>query len=187
MDINTLLQQLETSLFNFFSTSLVGFVVLILIVNNLMNRSKSTLIGAWLTNIMGVFFHEAAHAIVSLVLFAKPKRFSIIPKKMETKNGKAYVLGHVIFSNTKWYNAFPSAMAPLLLLFIAVFVENHFWDYFEKNFYSFLIYTYLLIVFIVNAIPSSQDFKVAFSNIIGVIFWVGIICFLPYLSQYILK
>lgn len=157
---------------------------MVLFVNNLMNRSNSTLIGAWITNIMGVFFHETAHALVGLTLNAKPTRFSIIPKKMETKAGKAYVLGHVIFGNTKWYNAFPSAMAPFLLLFIAVFIENHFWDYFEKSFYAFLIYTYLLIVFIVNAVPSSQDFKVAFSNIIGVVFWVIIISILLYLYKY---
>ncbi|WP_457748592.1 hypothetical protein [Sulfurimonas sp.] len=173
--------QISVELLSFITDSLVGFVALVLFVSSFIKRANHTLIGAWISNFLGVFFHELAHAVVGALLYAKPTNFVVIPKKIENNGETVYLLGHVDFKNLRWYNSFLSGMAPFLLLFIAGFIENNYWIYFEKNLLNYLLYVYLLVVFIVNAIPSSQDFKVSFGNILGIIFGVSIVLFLLFL------
>ena len=68
-----------------------------------------------LVNIPGTILHEMMHYIVGLVLNAHPCNFTIFPRK--SPDGY-YVMGSVGFRNVTFYNAIPSAMAPLLLLVI---------------------------------------------------------------------
>lgn len=161
--------------FFFISNSLVGFVTLVLIVASGIKRSNSNLFASWVANIIGTIFHELAHFIVGKILLAKPTNFSLIPHKIEESGKKYYVLGHVGFSKLNWFNSLPVAMAPLLLLLIAFYIENNYWNYFEYSFQNYIIFAYLLIVFILNAIPSRQDYKVAFDSIFGMLFWVTVI------------
>ena len=64
-----------------------------------------------LTMMPGVFLHELLHFLIGLITNAKPSSFSIIPNRIQA--------GSVSFSNITWYNAIPTALAPLLGLVIA--------------------------------------------------------------------
>ena len=66
-----------------------------------------------LAMVPGVFLHELLHFLVGLITNAKPSSFSIIPNRVKA--------GSVSFTNLAWYNAIPTALAPLLgLLFVSV-------------------------------------------------------------------
>ena len=162
-------------IYNFVLNNNIGFVALVLLIySNLVRSSYSSLLGAWVGNFIGVFFHELAHALVGLILGAKPVSFIIVPKKEKLENGRTlYTLGNVGFKNLNWFNTFPTAMAPLLLFFIAYMIELYYWDCLkEATLLSLFLYIYLLIVFIVNAIPSGVDFKtISGKGLIGVPLW----------------
>jgi hypothetical protein len=55
---------------------------------------------------------KALHGLVGLLLFAKPRSFSIVPKRQ----GDTWVLGSVGFANLNIWNAAPVAFAPVLML-----------------------------------------------------------------------
>lgn len=77
-------------------------------------------------------------------------------------------------------NKTPIALAPLLLLPLVVFNEglkSSYFNLFGEGIISILIYIFLLIIVIINSIPSSVDIKVAVLNI-GVIFWLIFFFFL---------
>src|SRR5574344_1788985 len=71
---------------------------------------------------LGTFFHASPHFLVVLILNAKPTSFTLFPKK---ENGY-YVMGSVGFRNICWYNAIPSAMAPLLLIIVGYMFNSYF-------------------------------------------------------------
>ena len=64
-----------------------------------------------LVMVPGVFLHELLHFLAGLITNAQPTSFSIIPNRIRA--------GSVSFSNVTWYNAIPTALAPLLGLVIA--------------------------------------------------------------------
>lgn len=158
-----------------FSNPLIFTCVVLCIYSFISKAREHSLIGAWCVNFLGVFFHELAHALVALLLNGKPTKFVILPKIIhEANGGKTYVLGHVDCKNIRWYNAFPIAMAPLLLLFFAFQLEKLYWEmpFVEHSLFFLFFYVYLQIIFVINAIPSSVDFQHAFKNPFGVILWV---------------
>jgi hypothetical protein len=59
-----------------------------------------------LVMLLPVFLHELLHFIVGAITNAKPNSFSIIPNRVKA--------GSVGFTNIRWYNAIPTALAPLL-------------------------------------------------------------------------
>lgn len=60
----------------------------------------------------GTFLHELLHFLVGAIMNARPSSFSIIPNRVK--------LGSVTFTNIRWYNAVPAALAPLLgLVFVS--------------------------------------------------------------------
>lgn len=75
-----------------------------------------------LVNIPGTFLHELMHYLVGSLLNARPVNFTIFPQR--NLDGD-YVMGSVGFSNITFYNAVPSAMAPLLLLPIAFYINRY--------------------------------------------------------------
>lgn len=80
---------------------------------------RSTRYSKWqlaLISFPGTAMHEALHGMVGLVLFAKPKSFSVFPKR----EGNTWVLGSVRFTNLNVWNAAPVAFAPLLMLGIGL-------------------------------------------------------------------
>jgi hypothetical protein len=65
----------------------------------------------------GTLCHELAHFSVGLLTNAEPVGMSVLPRRIK-KPGKGHnwELGSVSFANLRWYNAAPSALAPLLVL-----------------------------------------------------------------------
>lgn len=125
----------------------------------------------------GLFFlpstiiHEFLHFIVGFITFGKPTSFSVFPKKDENGN---YVLGQVQFKNIAFYNAIPTALAPILMFGILYYIDKIYWGFFEKDLLYFLLYAYINFTFISSGIPSGQDFKVAFGNFFGILFYIFI-------------
>lgn len=66
----------------------------------------------------GTVCHELAHFSVGLLTLAQPRSFSVIPRR----KGNEWLLGEVEFANLRWYNAAPTALAPVLILAIPVAV-----------------------------------------------------------------
>ena len=71
------------------------------------------------------------------------------------------MMGSVGFSNITFYNAVPSAMAPLLLLPIAFYINRYALPLMAPTFFNYILYVLLQTIIIENAIPSGADFKVA--------------------------
>ncbi len=84
-------------------------------------------------------------------------------------------MGQVGFSNLKFYNALPAAMAPLLLLLFAYLLDLRFFKILPFNFASYIVYLFLMTVLIENAMPSKMDFIQGFRFISGVILYAVII------------
>ncbi len=66
----------------------------------------------------GTLCHELAHFSVGLLTNAEPTAISLFPRR----KGKVWELGSVTFSNLRWYNAAPAALAPLLILLVPLAV-----------------------------------------------------------------
>jgi hypothetical protein len=62
----------------------------------------------------GTLCHELAHFCVGLLVGAEPTGLTIIPRR----TGRDWQLGSVTFANLRWFNAAPSALAPLLVLLV---------------------------------------------------------------------
>ena len=63
---------------------------------------------------VGTLCHELAHFSVGLLTNAEPTGLTIVPRR--TKHH--WELGSVTFANLRWYNAAPSALAPLLVVLV---------------------------------------------------------------------
>ena len=134
---------------------------LILLVIILMRFKYATYSSMWmsaLVNIPGTFLHELMHYLVGSLLNARPVNFTIFPQR--NLDGD-YVMGSVGFSNITFSNAVPSAMAPLLLLPIAFYINRYALPLMAPTFFNYILYVLLQTIIIENAIPSGADFKVA--------------------------
>jgi hypothetical protein len=114
------------------------------------------------------FFHEFAHFFIGLITFAKPVHFSLFPKN----EGNTLRLGEVKFANLNFFNSIPTALAPILLLVGLYYFDLYFAAYIKANILNLVLFIYVNFIFTSGGIPSSQDFKVAFSNVLGVVFWI---------------
>lgn len=68
----------------------------------------------FLLTLAGTICHELAHFLIGFVTCAGPSSISIIPRRA----GRHWKLGSVEFGNIRWYNAAPTALAPLAILAI---------------------------------------------------------------------
>lgn len=146
---------------------IVFFTILIL---QLKALSKKNRILTGTVYIIGTFFHELSHYLVACITtFSFPKSFSVIPKT-ENINGKTVTtLGYVEIYKSKIniFNAFLIGMSPLSLLVVAYYVAKYFFlqmPWIEFNFYTYLIYLFLITTLIINSVPSSEDFKISKHN-----------------------
>ncbi len=173
-------QELSHYAFNFFTQKPFGFTCLVVIVYAMVQKANHhSLFGSWIANLFGVFFHELVHALIGAFLYAKPNRFIIIPHSVSINNQPYYNLGRVEFENLRWFNAFPTSLAPLLLLPLAYYLEANYWNMpFVKHELSWLfLYVYLQIVLIINSIPSIIDFENAFKNPFSTALWVILVIY----------
>ena len=101
---------------------------------------------------------EAVHGLVGLLLFAKPRSFSIVPKRQ----GDTWVLGSVGFTNLNIWNAAPVAFCSS--------VDARFgWPLFQylmlpsfltSNYLIWLASGYVVACFLFSCMPSTTDFEV---------------------------
>lgn len=105
----------------------------------------------------GTICHELAHFFAGLATGARPTTFTVIPRR----SGRHWQLGSVTLSRLTWYNAAPSALAPLLLVFIplatAWFRTRGNWTYAPMD----LALTFVLAPQFLSFWPSSSDWKIA--------------------------
>jgi hypothetical protein len=161
------LTNLENIIYIVIQDNLLYFTILIsAIFGKLKESSKRSIFSAWIVALLGVFFHEVAHLLVSLLTFGKPSKFSIFPSKSVNKqNGKiSYTLGYVISCNIRWYNVFVVSMAPLLLLPLSFFIYKFFFIYIDENLYSYILYIFIIISLLFSSIPSNTDFANVFKS-----------------------
>jgi len=155
---------------NTLNTFINNRFLVILLVIILLKAKYSTYKSIWMTaliNIPGTFLHEMSHYLAGLLLNARPTGFNLLPFKRD----ESYVLGSVGFSHIRFYNAVPAALAPLLLLFAGYYFNEWFFAHAHISYISYTLYVLLQTIIIENAIPSSADFKIAFSCPLSVLFY----------------
>ena len=147
-------------------------ILLVIFLSRLKYKTYNSMFLTALVNIPGTFLHETAHFTVGLLLNARPTSFTLVPKKSLSGG---YTTGSVGFKNLRFYNALPSAMAPLLLLPVGYYFDSWLFSNYNLNIGNYIFYVLLQSIIIENALPSSTDFRVGFGNITGIVFY-GIIC-----------
>ena len=132
----------------------------------------------------GVILHEAAHNIVAFITFARPVDVNLIPIK--NPDG-GWTLGSVTCMNIRWYNAFPIAVAPLLLL-LTPYVTYKLLVGTPKMSDPLWIGAAVILNMIVthSAFPSRQDYIVASSKPAGAFIWLAGISYLVITNSYYL-
>ena len=89
----------------------IGYLAPSIVMGLLLLRFKGAM-AAQILQFTGVLIHESLHFIVGLLTMAQPSSISLIPKV----EGKRLVLGSVGFLGLTWFNAWITALAPLLAL-----------------------------------------------------------------------
>lgn len=156
---------------------LISLTFLLLLIHLFTNILRKYILLQILFNLPGTFFHEMAHFLVGILLMGKPINFSLIPKF----ENKQISLGSVSFSNLNFINTLPIALAPYLLLFFSVVLfisfSNILINTISINYWVFL-YSFIIYSTLISSIPSSQDWRVAFSNKVGLIFYLVLFYFI---------
>lgn len=93
---------------------LVPSVLLALLIRALSARHPFFL----LFRLAGTICHELAHFVAGVVTGARPSAFTVIPRRV----GYGWELGSVRLARVRWYNAAPTALAPLLVLLLPLAV-----------------------------------------------------------------
>lgn len=143
-------------------------ILLVIVLVRLKYHTYSSMWATALVNVPGTALHELMHYSVGLILNARPCNFTLFPKR--SLDG-GYVMGSVGFRNVRFYNAVPSAMAPLLLLFIGFYLNRYFLPTMRLTAVNYILYVLLQTIIIENAVPSGADFRVAFMYPKGVILY----------------
>ena len=138
-------------------------ILLVIVLIRIKYTTYSSMWASALVNIPGTILHEMMHYIVGLVLNARPCNFTIFPRK--SPDGY-YVMGSVGFRNVTFYNAVPSAMAPLLLLVIGYYLPLM-----RPTMLNYVLYVLLQTIIIENAMPSGADFRVAGMYLKGILLY----------------
>jgi len=114
----------------------------------------------------GTLCHELAHFSVGLLTNAEPVGLSVLPRRIKAARGAGgkghnWELGSVTFANLRWYNAAPSALAPLLVLALPFLVAwwrtRHGWTFEALD----LALTLLLAPQFLSFWPSPVDWRLA--------------------------
>ena len=137
----------------------------VLLVAILLSRLMKTDIAyiSKITGFVGIFLHELMHFIVGTITLARPSLVHVGSDR-----------GSVTFERFTWYNAAPTAMAPLLLLPLAFYLDKIFFVFFPCDLLHQIIYLCCMSVIIENSIPSGQDFRVAYEYSASAVFILAI-------------
>ena len=140
----------------------------VLILAYVIRRSKESDI-FWILSWPGTVVHELLHYVMGFVLFAQPTKISVLPEDRETSG---QTMGYVNFANIQWYNALPTGLAPLLGVFVVLFIAG----LVPKEFsLAGVFWTWVMASILSQVWPSQQDWKVAFSSIGGAALYGGIV------------
>lgn len=106
----------------------------------------------------GTVTHELLHGLVGFLLFAKPRSFSIFPKRQ----GNTWTLGSVGFINLNIWNSAPVAFAPVLMLGIGWLLYEHWMlpTFHAANYLIWVASGYVTACALFSCIPSATDIKV---------------------------
>lgn len=159
---------MENYIHHLLINNLYIFIFVVVLVERVRRSAFGNLYTAWLFYLLGTFLHELSHFIVSLITNGKPISFSIVP----TKQGNSYIFGRVLSSNT---------LAPLLILPMVYVVDMYYFYFFKDTLYTQLFYIFLIVILIDNSIPSTTDFRIAFSGY-SYIFWLFLLCLYIYVE-----
>ena len=114
-----------------------------------------------LIRLPGTLLHELTHLVVAFLTGGRPAGFTIIPRRTVgvTADGsrrQVWVLGSVTIANPSLLAAFPSGVAPLLLVPSAWLLYRTWFDWFPPD----LLHTLLMYVAVVvccgSSLPSSR-------------------------------
>lgn len=132
-------------------------LVLILIWLGVMRWTRSSAWTVAVISLPGTLMHEALHGLVGWLLFAKPRSFSIVPKRQ----GNTWILGSVGFGNLNIWNAAPVAFAPLLMLGIGWLLYEHWMlpTFLKANYLIWVASGYAVACSLFSCLPSSTDMK----------------------------
>lgn len=144
-------------------------ILLVIVLLRLKYNTYSSMWASALVNIPGTLLHELMHFTVGLFLNARPCNFTILPKKAPDGS---YVMGSVGFRNITFYNAVPSAMAPLFLLVIGFYINRYYLPVMPLTALNYILYVLLQTIIIENAMPSGADFRVAGLHMKGVLLYL---------------
>lgn len=129
----------------------------------------------------GTIAHELSHLVVAFVTGGRPSGFSIIPRVQQAyrrEDGemvKLWTLGTVTVANAGVLSAFPTGLAPLLLNVVAWYIYRHWFEWFSQDLGHTLGLYLVVSVLCSSSLPSFQDLRVAFSSLLGVILYLGLI------------
>jgi hypothetical protein len=128
----------------------------------LLNQSarSANIIIVCITQLPGVVLHELAHFLMGVLLRADPSSFNIIPQR---RFDGRWTLGSVAFSRVTAFNAVPIAFAPLGLGPLAFYVYQSWFDWLPLTLVNTLFLYATIFLLIYNALPSRQDFMIAFN------------------------
>ena len=155
--------------FDFIKNNQILFTVFItILILKMKEISKANIYLSGIVYFLGTFFHELAHYIIAIITtFRLPGRISLFPK-YEIVNGRRVIaLGYVEVKNSSLniLNAFPTGMAPLLLLYLAYIVSKYFFIYygiwFEVGIIAYILQSFLMATLIINSVPSRADLILA--------------------------
>jgi len=162
---------------------------------------KTFYIGAIIT-FVGVLLHELSHLITGILLGAKPRSMSLIPKKVykedrevqENPNNKELAkkvakmkdyekeflgvsYGSVGFQkNTiNFINALPIAIAPLSMFILVYYIYIYFFNFVQQGLVTEFLLMLIIALISWNATPSSTDINIIKKNKGTIFFWAILI------------
>lgn len=83
----------------FLANPLYFSIIIAALIERLKETSKCNIVSVWAVFLLGTFFHELAHFLVSLFTFGQPVSFNILPKR--SKDNNTIILGSVKSQNTR--------------------------------------------------------------------------------------
>lgn len=138
------------------------------------HRTRSSpLLVLVLWNLVGVILHESAHLLAGILFRARPSRMTLLPRR--TNHG--WRLGSVSFTRINALNAVPVALAPLGLAAAAWLLAEKWFLWWKPSLQTTLGLYGCLFILLYNALPSSQDLRIA-CNPLSILLYGSLVLFL---------
>lgn len=144
----------------------IGLVVALHCAERKLRRNVSLFI---LSHLLGTFLHELAHYVAAFITGARPSRLSLLP----SSHGNRLILGSVTLNRVTAWNAVPTALAPLALACLGVWLFQHWSEFFPHTFISTLGRFSSAYILINNSMPSKEDLQIAL-NVRSIVLYGGL-------------